>query len=170
MGIVVKAVAVVAHPDDCLIFARQYIDTHPMWSWSIVYLTYSSTDDRAKEIARYWNSRGVPTTFLGFVDSYLDMENNALSFSTEDAAQAIHNAVDADVILTHNADGDYGHIHHKFVNEVVSQIDKPKVYFANATQYNIECKATSKLNFDEFPLHQEVLQMFSDIDIGRYYN
>lgn len=165
-----KATAIVAHPDDCLIFARQYIDTHPMWKWSIVYLTYNATDDRAIEIAAYWNKRNVVTTFLGYVDSYSDMETGVLSFSVEKATQAIHNAVTADIVLTHNADGDYGHIHHKFVSEVVSQIDKPTVYFANTTQYNIECKATSSLNFEEFPLHKEVLQMFDNLDVGHYYN
>lgn len=165
-----KAIAVVAHPDDCLIFARQYIDTHPMWEWSIIYLTYNATDDRAIEIAAYWNKRNVVTTFLGFVDTYRDMETGVLSFSAEDATHAILNMVDADLILTHNADGEYNHIHHKFVNSVISQINKPKVYFANKTQYNIECIATSGLNFDEFPLHKEILQMFDNLDIAHYHN
>lgn len=165
-----KAVVVVAHPDDCLIFARPYIDAHPTYDWSIVYLTYSSTDERAKEMSLYWNNRNIPTTFLGFIDDYRDIENETLSFSVEDATQAILSTVDGDIILTHNDDGEYGHIHHKFVNAVVNQIDKPKVYFANTAHYNIQYTAISSLTFDDFPLHKEVLQMFDELDIGRYRN
>ena len=35
-----KAVALVAHPDDCIIYASAYMDAHPEYSWTIVYLTH----------------------------------------------------------------------------------------------------------------------------------
>ena len=60
-----KALCVVAHPDDCVIFAWPFIEAHPEFEWTIVYLTYTFFDSRAKEIQSYWDKRGITTTFLG---------------------------------------------------------------------------------------------------------
>lgn len=163
------AVAVVAHPDDCLIFARPFIDAHSEFTWLIVYLTYKAADARAVEIAKYWHARNISTKFLGFVDTHVDMQTDSLSFSKDDATTAIiESSKHADLVLTHNEDGDYGHIHHKFVNAVVEYIDKPKVYFASTFNYTNEYTATSELDINKFPLHKEVLTQFSDLDVGRY--
>lgn len=162
-----RAQVLVAHPDDCVIFARPFVDTHPEYEWSIVYLTYDYDDLRALEISRYWNSRNIPTKFLGFIDDYRDIENSELSFSAELAESAIKHAVDADLILTHFEDGDYGHIHHKFVNTVANKIDIPKVYFASTFNYTDEY-VTTPLDLDQFPLHRKVIEGFKDRDTGRY--
>jgi LmbE family N-acetylglucosaminyl deacetylase len=162
-----KAQVLVAHPDDCVIFARPFVDAHPDYEWSIVYLTYDYDDIRATEMSRYWNARNIPTKFLGFIDDYTDIENNELSFSAELAESAIKHAVDADLILTHFEDGDYGHIHHKFVNTVANKIDVPKVYFASTFNYTDEY-VTTPLDLDQFPLHRTVIEGFKDRDTGRY--
>ena len=31
----IKALCVVAHPDDCVIFAKPFIDTHKQYDWNI---------------------------------------------------------------------------------------------------------------------------------------
>jgi LmbE family N-acetylglucosaminyl deacetylase len=162
-----KAQVLVAHPDDCVIFARPFVDAHPDYEWSIVYLTYDYDDIRSMEISGYWNSRNIPTKFLGFIDDYRDIENNELSFSAELAESAIKQVVDADLILTHFEDGDYGHIHHKFVNTVANKIDVPKVYFASTFNYTDEY-VTTPLDLDQFPLHRTVIEGFKDRDTGRY--
>jgi LmbE family N-acetylglucosaminyl deacetylase len=162
-----KAQVLVAHPDDCVIFARPFVDAHPDYEWSIVYLTYDYDDIRSMEISGYWNSRNIPTKFLGFIDDYKDIENNELSFSAELAESAIKQVVDADLILTHFEDGDYGHIHHKFVNTVANKIDVPKVYFASTFNYTDEY-VTTPLDLDQFPLHRTVIEGFKDRDTGRY--
>jgi len=162
-----RAQVLVAHPDDCVIFARPFVDAHPDYEWSIVYLTYDYDDIRAMEISKYWNARNITTKFLGFIDNYTDIENNELSFSAELAESAIKKAVDADLILTHFEDGDYGHIHHKFVNTVANKIDVPKVYFASTFNYTDEY-VTTPLDLDQFPLHRTVIEGFKDRDTGRY--
>lgn len=160
-----KAVALVAHPDDCVIFARPFIDANKDFDWTIVYLTYSYDDFRSREISKYWNSRNVSTRFLGFIDDYRDMELNEISFSIELAKQQIIKNVDgADIILTHGVDGEYGHIHHKFVNTVADSIDIPKVYFSNSGEEYV----SQALDLEEFPLHRKVIEGFKNRDIGRY--
>ena len=165
-----KAICVVAHPDDCVIFARPFIDHYSTWSWTILYLTYTAEESRAKEMHAYWKARQIPTVHLGFVDTYLDMENNKISFNEEQAKRELKNISSRyDLILTHNPDGDYGHIHHKFVSGAVSENNKPIVYFANWEQQNLELRTSNTLNLDQFPLHKDVISGFQDLNLGRYF-
>jgi len=160
---------VVAHPDDCIIFARPFIERYSEFEWTILYLTYRSYDPRAMEMTAYWRRRNVSTVNLGFTDDYRDMENNLVSFNTEQARREIFNISSRyDLILTHNADGDYGHIHHTFVSNSVQSVPKPKVYFANYQQQTMECHAVTEIGLDELPLHRSVVEGFQNINIGRY--
>ena len=165
-----RAYCVVAHPDDCVIFARPYIDNHPQYSWRIVYLTYQHLDQRAQEMTRYWIKRGVGVQFLGFIDDYTDQQTQQFNFWDPLAAEGVlQQAVEgASLILTHNADGDYGHIHHKLVHGALCQMDVPKVYFASTFNYNTRYIAKGDLPLDEFPLHRDVIVQFSDINCGLY--
>ena len=165
-----KAIAAVAHPDDCVIFARPYIDAHPDHEWHIVYLTYNSADPRAREVSAYWTARGVTTEFLGFQDDYKDQQTQQFNFWTcTDAMTSLVNACNtADLILTHYEDGDYGHIHHKLVHRAVRKLDIPQVYFASTFNYNTRYIAKDNLPLDQFPLHRDVIEQFSDINCGLY--
>ena len=165
-----KAHCVVAHPDDCVIFARPYIDNHPEHEWHIVYLTYNKTDPRAQEVAAYWNARDITTEFLGFADHYKDQETQQLNYWLGlDAAASLNLACkDAELILTHNQDGDYGHIHHKTVHNAFRYFVNTKVYFASTFNYNIRYTAIDDLQLDQFPLHRDVIEQFSNINCGLY--
>lgn len=158
-----------AHPDDCVIAARPYIDTHPEYQWHIVYLTYTADDDRAKEISAYWNGRGITTEFLGFVDDYTDQQTQKFNFWNDmTATVALREACqDADLLLTHNADGDYGHIHHILVNRAVQSMGIKTVYFASTFNYNVRY-VTGDLELTKFPLHRNVIEQMTDINCGLY--
>lgn len=168
-----KAMALVAHPDDCVIFAKPFIDNFPNWTWYIVYLTYHANDRRAQEIGRYWQQRGVGTHFLGFVDSHVDLALNRLTRWTQlEASEKIRTAVDrlgARLLLTHNQAGEYGHIHHKTLHQIALDItDTAKVYFADHINYNIEYHAKDSVDLDQLPLHRSVISGFVTRDHGRY--
>lgn len=164
-----KALCVVAHPDDCVIFAKPFIDTHSQYDWRILYLTYTIYEPRGKEIAEYWATQGVTTIQLGFRDDYRDMENDQLSFNHEQAAREIVNISKSyDLILTHNPDGDYGHIHHTFVSQCATATGKPMVYFASYGQENLTCAARSNLDLSLLPLHKEVIEGFENVNVCRY--
>lgn len=165
-----KAIAAVAHPDDCVIFARPYIDNYPEYTWKIVYLTYRAQDLRAQEVSQYWTARGVATEFLGFRDHYEDQLTQRFNFwSCTDAMTALIDACNsADLLLTHHADGDYGHIHHKLVNRAVQKLAINQVYFASTFNYNTRYIARDDLPLDQFPLHRDVIEQFSDINCGLY--
>lgn len=164
-----KALCVVAHPDDCVIFAWPFIDTFTDFEWTILYLTYDTNSNRGKEVSEFWKKRNVHTNFLGYVDTYLDIENNQISFNTANAQKdLILTSLKYDLILTHNAQGEYGHIHHKFVHDSLQIVNKPKVYFADDKNFNLVCKRSSNFDIDELPLHKDVIIGFTDIQTGRY--
>ena len=165
-----KAVALLAHPDDCVIFARPFIHAHKEWSWTLVYLTYTASDPRAVEITNYWQEQNIPCVFLGVKDDHTDLLEDKLSFDIEQAKQLlISHSESAELILTHNFRGEYGHIHHRFVNTVADTINKPKVYFGDEDYYNVEYQVDALLDLNSLPLHRSVIEQFTNINHGRYW-
>ena len=78
-----KAMVMVAHPDDCVIFAYSFMHQYRQLDWTVCYLTYTESDARGHEFAEFWQRRGVATKFLGYVDDYRDIEANKISFDIE---------------------------------------------------------------------------------------
>lgn len=156
-----KAITMVAHPDDCVIFAYSYIHNHPEYEWTICYLTYAEWEDRAREFKEFWARRNIPTIFLGYHNDYRDIENKKISFDTVQAAREIGNIIaDYDLVLTHDAEGDYGHLHHQFVNQATA--DHPhRVTFAGpgrgTVKYSVE---PGTYSLDELPIHRDVVAVF----------
>ena len=156
-----KAMAIVAHPDDCIIFAYSFIHAHPTLDWTICYLTYTEQDSRGKELAEFWAKRNIKTRFLGYVDDYHDIENEKISFDEKKAYMDIQYLIfNQDLILTHDENGDYGHIHHKFVNSATAT-HKKRITFAGlgkGTKRFTIPEGTYSL--DELPEHRTVIADF----------
>jgi LmbE family N-acetylglucosaminyl deacetylase len=156
-----KAVAMVAHPDDCVIFAYSYIYNHPEHDWTICYLTYGESDSRAQEFKKFWNDRNIATAFLGYQDDYRDIERKQISFDQAQALKEIGNLVATyDLVLTHNERGEYGHLHHVFVNHATAG-HPHRVTFADpgsgTAKYSVP---TGAYNLDELPMHRAVIAGF----------
>ena len=155
-----KALCVVAHPDDCIIFAWPFIEYADQFDWTILYLTYNEQDQRAQEVKKFWDNRNIPTIFLGHVDTYKDMENNKLSFAVLTAAWQIAGHVkDYDLLLTHDRNGDYGHIHHRVVHDAVK--DHPGlITFAPPGQGTTYILPKDAYSLDELPMHRDIIAGF----------
>jgi len=156
-----KAIAMVAHPDDCVIFAYSFINHHKEYDWTICYLTYTEHDPRGKELSEFWNRRGIKTKFLGYVDDWHDLKTQKISFDTVSASQDIHNAIaDQDLVLTHNSEGEYGHLHHVFVNQATSNHPN-RIIFAGPGQGIIEYTIDpGTYSLDELPMHGNIIKEF----------
>ena len=150
-----KALVAVAHPDDCVIFASAYMDAHPDYQWSIVYLTHHWWNKRSREITRYWKKRGVKTKFLGFKDHGRDLGANALkTWPADEAIRAIRKvAIKYEFILTHGPEGEYGHPHHTVVHNAIKDFNVSKVYFT-LNSYNALALPTN-IAIKELPRHTE---------------
>ncbi len=165
-----KAVCIVAHPDDCVIFAWPFMDYFDQFEWSILYLTYDDKSARGKELKDFWNKRNINVVFLGHNDTYQDMIENRISFDIDLAQTQILTFSDKfDLILTHDQHGDYGHIHHKFVHAVAQKNNIAKVFFANDNEHNFSCLRSVRLDLNELPLHKSVIAEFANIDLGKYF-
>jgi len=166
-----KALVMVAHPDDCVIFAYSFIHNHPDYEWTICYLTYCEWEPRAQEFRQFWNLRNIPTIFLGYRDDYRDIENKKISFDEAQARKEINNIIlNYDLILTHDEHGDYGHLHHVFVNQATAE-HPYRMTFAGPGQgtvkYSVEPGAYS---LDELPLHRDVIAGFHSNTHTNEYN
>lgn len=156
-----KALCLVAHPDDCIIFAYSYIYHHPEHEWTIGYLTYTEKDPRGAEMAAFWQRRGIPCVFLGFEDHWHDNEQGFLTkwrgLDAELACQQL--AKDYDLVLTHDENGDYGHIHHRLVHNAVCQ-HRNLVTFARPGEGVTYTIPPGTYSLDELPLHSDVIKNF----------
>jgi hypothetical protein len=157
-----KAMALVAHPDDCVIFAYSFMYQYPTFDWTVCYLTYTATDYRGREFADFWAHRNITTKFLGFTDDWNYVKNGELGFDSEPAINAIKDTIkDQDLILTHDLKGDYGHIHHKFISEIVSKHHTYMVCFAGPGKGNVKYTLDPRpYSFDEFPQHRDIVAGF----------
>ena len=161
MGTTVKAVCLVAHPDDCVIFGYSYIHCHPEMKWHICYLTYCEWEPRARELKDFWARRGVPCIFLGYTDDYRDIENKKISFNEEQARREIGNIIKTyDLVLTHNDEGDYGHLHHVFVYDCAKHHPR-LVTFAKPSEGTVTYTVPkTAYSLDELPMHREIIAGF----------
>lgn len=159
-----KAICAVAHPDDCIIFAYSFIHAHPELDWTILYLTYTSWDSRGQELNDFWARRNIPAIFLGFKDDWRDIENKSISFDAEQAGREIKNIIqDYDIVLTHNQQGEYGHLHHVLVHESCA-VHANLITFADrntGTQLSIPAGVYT---LDELPEHGEIIAGFHSQD------
>jgi LmbE family N-acetylglucosaminyl deacetylase len=156
-----KAMALVAHPDDCVIFAYSYMHNHPEYDWTVCYLTYTATMPRGMEFYNFWQQRNISVKFLGFIEEWDFKNNRPGPIDTVLASIAIKNAIsDQDLLLTHNSAGEYGHPHHIIVHDAT--VDHPnRVVFADpghgTVKYQIE---SGTYNLDELPLHRDIILGF----------
>lgn len=167
-----RALVMVAHPDDCVIFAYSFIQKYCVHDYTVCYLTYTPDQERAVELTKFWQKRNVSVEFLGFVDDWKSVQNGLLGFDEQLATQAITVAIEPfDFVITHNADGDYGHVHHKFVHGVVMQNHAHVITF-QAPNHGNETITVDRPDFgpQDLPQHYDVIAGFhADLHMNSYH-
>jgi LmbE family N-acetylglucosaminyl deacetylase len=155
-----KALCLVAHPDDCIIFGLGYILAHPEYHWRICYLTYRLNSPRGKEIADFWEARNIPVDFLGFRDDPSDIKTNQLSFDPIMANNFIDQEIgSADLVLTHGPAGEYGHIHHKFVHDCCQHHSNLVTFAQTGVAYTVP---SNYYRSADLPIHGSYIEDFVD--------
>lgn len=129
----VNKVMIVAHPDDEMLWGgKELIED----DYLVVCITCGVDRTRVKEFVKVMDSTNDKYVMLGYPDK-TNGERDNWDTVREDINKDISeilNLKDWEMIVTHNPLGEYGHIHHKMTNQIVTSKtgDKDKLfYFGN---------------------------------------
>lgn len=115
----VKALVIVAHPDDESIWMGGYILKHPKWNWTIFSLCRAEDEDRAPKfmkVCRHYGARGIISDLDDEILQPLD-EDELISKIKENIWSEKF-----DYIFTHGNNGEYGHLRHMEIHKAVKKI------------------------------------------------
>ena len=129
-----KNLMVVAHPDDDLLFGGTELMKD---DYVVVCVTCGTSKTRLKEFKRMMNYFEDEYITLGYPD-LVEGKKSEWTDEYDSITRNIKNIINLkewDKIVTHNPDGEYGHIHHKMTNRIVTGLtdDKSKLYYFNKT-------------------------------------
>ncbi len=106
-----KALIVMAHPDDSFIFGHNIRQATPHIEWHDLCATYGHRTARGKEFlaaCKVLKSRGIQ---LALDDDYQGTLTEDTALLVENIYQQLHNGYN--YLVTHNPNGEYGHRHHR---------------------------------------------------------
>ncbi len=116
-----SAIAIVAHPDDETIWCGGFIVKHPQFNWTIFSLCRAGDKDRAPKfhrVCKYYNAKAIIT----------DLEDDG-QLTVKQTLPIIKKLIlkkiggkKFDFILTHGANGEYGHPRHLGVQQAVKRL------------------------------------------------
>ena len=128
----VKALCIVAHPDDETIWMGGTILKHRDWEWTIVSLCRKEDSDRYPKFMDV-------CSFYGAYGVIADLDDEKLEpLSIEEVAEQIKSVLPENVydyIFTHGENGEYGHIRHSEIHRAVSLLLESGDLKCNAVYY-----------------------------------
>lgn len=112
---------IVAHPDDETIWGGKHLLEG---NYLVVCLTNADNPTRHKEfndVMKASHNQGIILSYPDKVNNHRDDWRKVRGTIEKDISTLL-NAKDWKRIVTHNPDGEYGHIHHKMTSSIVSEI------------------------------------------------
>lgn len=125
-----KNLMIVAHPDDETLWGGAHLIED---DYLVVCITCGPIKERVNEFISVMEATEDKYILLGYPDKTngsRDNWKNCKDDLTKDLDKII-NLKDWNVIVTHNPEGEYGHLHHKLTNSIVTDLvsTKDKLYY-----------------------------------------
>ena len=123
-----KKLMIVAHPDDEVLWGLSELVND---KYFVVCITCGSRYDRVKEFERVMKYLNTDYIMLDYPDKVNGERSNwksEYSSITNDLKRII-TYKKWDKVVTHNKEGEYGHIHHKMTNKIVTGISTDNLYY-----------------------------------------
>lgn len=161
----INKVMIVAHPDDEMLWGgKELIED----DYLVVCITCGVDKKRVKEFANVMKSTDDKYIMLGYPDKTKGKRDDWATVR-KDINKDIKNILelkDWELVVTHNPLGEYGHIHHKMTNQIVSAnvTEKDKLYYFG--KYYSKKKIGSIIN--EVPVMDKII-LNRKIDILKLY-
>lgn len=117
----VNNLMIVAHPDDEILWGGAHLIED---NYLVVCITCGTNKVRVNEFVQVMNSTKDKFIMLGYPDKTNGERDNWDNHRDSITSQLdkIISLKDWDNIVTHNPDGEYGHIHHKMTSELVTNV------------------------------------------------
>lgn len=151
---------VVAHPDDEVLWGGQQLISE---DYLVVCVTCGSDNRRVKEFLEVMSETKDKYVMLGYPDKTDGKRDNwdVVYDEIKEDLQNIYGLKKWNKVITHNPNGEYGHIHHKMTNVMMSDIVDKRVLSYFGKYYSKD-----ELNSIEdtlVPLNEEVLNRKKEI-------
>ena len=148
-------IMIVCHPDDDIIFGYSALIQNPQ-SWHVICVTNSSNLVRSSEFHYVMSKIGCSHEMWDYPDVW------GGSFPENELKERLRLVVAKfDNVLTHNADGEYGHSQHRALSQIVSSIVGKNLYVFG--------KSNKLLSFDILSAKLELLKKYkSQYDLSTY--
>jgi len=157
-----KALCIVAHPDDCVIFGYHYILANRQFEWTIAYLILDDDSPRVEEMRGYWKRHSIDVFSLALPHDPppADITNRRCSIPYPEAKRRIEEtAGQYDHLLTHGKEGEYGHPHHVFLHRIVEELGRGFVAFDIGPSAPLRC-SWPRDEQESLPLHGRAIRRF----------
>ncbi|MCX6799031.1 MAG: PIG-L family deacetylase [Candidatus Diapherotrites archaeon] len=121
----VKALVIVAHPDDETIWCGGTILENKRWRWVVLSLCRRDDADRAPRFARACKQLGAKFAMSDLEDEHPELQLNSLDEVEMRIAGMLRQnnfGFRFDYVFTHGANGEYGHLRHIAVHDAVRQM------------------------------------------------
>lgn len=158
----VKALLIVAHPDDETIFCGGAMLYYPNWEWTVVCVT----NPEEKRYLEFQKAMKCYENFGVKIKSSMTLEQEDREYSGEEEIRVLRVWSDVikskgfspELVFTHNnkSEGDYVHQHHKWLNEVVHRLFPNVWEFICPISSGILEPSKSKIN--KVPLNADILE------------
>lgn len=115
----IRAICVVAHPDDETIWMGGTILKNPDWDWTIFSLCRAGDSDRAPKFARVCEFYGANSIISDLDDEVCKPLSGAV---VKKKILAGISGESYDYIYTHGENGEYGHVRHTEIHNAVKEL------------------------------------------------